>query len=104
MVVKSEGVSPNFSLIEFGDIKAVLAGARCGLSPSPPAGASWDQWQRFSMALHEHGVPPLRRRTMRQVTLGCVGICHAMRKKRNLLSYADFLLVRDRKILSNYFL
>ena len=30
---------------------------------------------------------------MRQATLGGVGICHAMREKRNLLSYGDFLLV-----------
>ena len=30
---------------------------------------------------------------MRQATLGGVGICHAMQEKRNLLSYADFLLV-----------
>ncbi len=41
---------------------------------------------------------------MRQATPEGVDICHAMRKKRNLLSYGDFLLVRDRKILSNYFL
>ena len=30
---------------------------------------------------------------MRQATFGGVGICHAMQEKRNLLSYADFLLV-----------
>lgn len=30
---------------------------------------------------------------MRQATIGGVDICHAIRKKRNLLSYGAFLLV-----------
>ena len=82
MAVISEGVSPDFSLIEFGDITAVLAGPRCALLPSPSAGASWGRRRRVQYGLAWAWCSScMRMGTMRRATLGGVGICQCRARK-----------------------